>query len=211
MQRCPLLPFTFVLFPVATLCAQYGTSSDSALFNRPLEEVVVTASRIQEKLLASPVGVSRMDSRQVRMSASPGFYDALGDLKGVQILTPSLGFRVINTRGFANTTNVRFVQLIDGVDNQAPHIGAPIANALAPSDLDILDMEIVQGIASALYGMNATNGLANIRTRNPFESEGISFRQQVAVNHVQDPHGVGAKKYTESAFRWANVLAKKWA
>ena len=125
MQRCPLLPFTFVLFPVATLCAQYGTSSDSALFNRPLEEVVVTASRIQEKLLASPVGVSRMDSRQVRMSASPGFYDALGDLKGVQILTPSLGFRVINTRGFANTTNVRFVQLIDGVDNQAPHIGAP--------------------------------------------------------------------------------------
>ncbi|MFZ4559801.1 MAG: TonB-dependent receptor [Saprospiraceae bacterium] len=211
MQRYPLLPFTFVLFPVATLCAQYGTSSDSALFNRPLEEVVVTASRIQEKLLASPVGVSRMDSRQVRMSASPGFYDALGDLKGVQILTPSLGFRVINTRGFANTTNVRFVQLIDGVDNQAPHIGAPIANALAPSDLDILDMEIVQGIASALYGMNATNGLANIRTRNPFESEGISFRQQVAVNHVQDPHGVGAKKYTESAFRWANVLAKKWA
>ena len=207
----PSLPFTFMLLSVSALRAQSDASADSTLLNRQLGEVVVSASRVQEKLLASPVGISRMDSRQVRMSASPGFYDALGDMKGVQMLTPSLGFRVINTRGFANTTNVRFVQLIDGVDNQAPHIGAPIGNALAPGDLDILDMEVVQGIASALYGMNATNGLANIRTRNPFESEGVSFRQQVAVNHLQDPQGIGARAYTESAFRWAKALGPHWA
>jgi iron complex outermembrane receptor protein len=30
-----------------------------------------------------------------------------------------------------------FVQMVDGIDIQAPHIGAPIANTLGPNDLDI--------------------------------------------------------------------------
>ena len=83
-----------------------------------------------------------------------------------------MGFKVINTRGFANTTNVRFAQLIDGIDNQTPHIGAPMANALGVTDLDIEKVEIIPGTASALYGMNAVNGLANFRTKNPFDTEG---------------------------------------
>ena len=90
-------------------------------------------------------------------------------MKGVQLIVPSLGFKVLNTRGFSNTTNVRFVQLIDNVDNQSPHIDAPIADALSQGDLDIEHVEIVQGAASALYGMNAINGLANFTTKDPFK------------------------------------------
>ncbi len=41
-------------------------------------------------------------------------FDALENLKGLHIITPSLGYKVVNARGFANTTNVRFSQLIDG-------------------------------------------------------------------------------------------------
>jgi iron complex outermembrane receptor protein len=61
-----------------------------------------------------------------------------------------LGFKVINARGFGNTTHVRFVEMMDGVDNQAPHIGAPIANSLGPNDLNILKVEIMPGSASAI-------------------------------------------------------------
>jgi iron complex outermembrane receptor protein len=132
-------------------------------------------------------------------------------MKGVQMLTPSLGFKVINTRGFSNTTNVRFAQLVDGIDNQTPHIGAPIANVLCPSDLDIEKVEIIQGVASALYGMNATNGLANFSTKNPFYSEGITFRQQFGVNHVNNTNNISPKIYNESNLRWAKVLNPKWA
>jgi outer membrane receptor protein involved in Fe transport len=92
----------------------------------------------------------------------------------VQVITPSMGFNVVNVRGFANTTNVRFSQLVDGMDNQAPHIGAPIGNALGPNDLDIERVEIIPGVASALYGMNTINGLANFLTRDPFESGELS-------------------------------------
>jgi len=97
----------------------------------------------------------------------------------------------------ANTTNVRFAQLIDGIDNQSPHIGAPVGNALGPSDLDILSVEIIPGTASALYGMNAINGLANFQTKSPFEHLGLSFQQKSGLNHLND-NNVTAKLFNES-------------
>jgi outer membrane receptor protein involved in Fe transport len=170
-----------------------------------LNEIVVTASRIPESILKSPVSIELLDARQIRLSPQPSYFDAIENLKGVQLLTSSLGFKVYNTRGFANPTNVRFVQLVDGMDNQAPHIGAPIANALAPSDLDIQQVEIVPGAASALYGLNALNGLAQLITKDPFTSPGLSISQKTGVNHVNDPM-VSAKVYSESSVRYARTL-----
>src|SRR5882672_1428781 len=128
-----------------------------------LGEVVVSASRLPEDINKSPVSIEKFTRSAIQRSAAPSFFEALENVKGIQMITPSLGFKVINMRGFSNTTNVRFVQLVDGMDNQAPHIGAPIANALGPSDLDIESAEIIPGVASALYGMNAINGVANFQ------------------------------------------------
>ncbi len=180
-----------------------------------LNEVVVSASRVEESFLQSPVTVEKLNARAIRLSPAPSFFDAIENLKGVQVITPSLGFKVINARGFTNTTNVRFAQLVDGVDNQAPHIGGPIGNVLGPSDLDILNVEIVPGTAAALYGLNAINGLANFQTKNPFNSEGLSVRQQTGVNHVNDPNmrTFGASNstssiYSETSARYAKVLVQ---
>jgi len=176
-----------------------------------LQEVVVSASRVSEKQLIAPVSISKLNSTQIQQSASPSFFDAIGNMKGVQMIVPSLGFKVLNTRGFSNTTNVRFVQLIDNVDNQSPHIGAPVADALCPGDLDIEHVEVVQGAASPLYGMNALNGLANFTTKDPFTSPGLSVRQQIGINHVNDPNNISAKLYNGTNVRWAKVIANKWA
>lgn len=178
-----------------------------------LTEVVVTASRVEESFLRSPVTVEKLGLKAIRLSAAPSFFDAIENLKGVQVITPSLGFKVLNARGFANTTNVRFAQLVDGVDNQAPHIGGPIGNVLGPSDLDILSVELMPGTAAALYGLNAINGLANFATKNPFDYQGLSVRQQTGVNHLADPNvrtlgasSASAKAYSETSLRYAKVL-----
>lgn len=178
-----------------------------------LNEVVVSASRVEESFLQSPVTVEKLNARAIRLSPAASFFDAIENLKGVQVITPSIGFKVINARGFTNTTNVRFAQLVDGVDNQAPHIGGPIGNVLGPSDLDINSVEIVPGTAAALYGLNAINGLANFTTKNPFTSEGLSVRQQTGVNHLKDPGvktfgegGSPVKSYSETNVRYAKVL-----
>ncbi|MBC6988665.1 TonB-dependent receptor [Hymenobacter sp. BT491] len=160
--------------------------------------------------MQSPVTVEKLNARALRLTPAPSFFDAIENVKGVQVITPSLGFKVINARGFANTTNVRFAQLVDGMDNQAPHIGGPIGNALGPSDLDINTVEIVPGTAAALYGLNAINGLANFTTRNPFVSEGLSVQQKTGVNHLSDAH-TSAHPYSETSVRFAKVLTPKLA
>ena len=175
-----------------------------------LEEVVVSASKIEENFLQSPVTVEKLNTRALRVTPAPSFFDAIEHLKGVQVITPSLAFKVINARGFTNTTNVRFAQLVDGVDNQAPHIGGPIGNVLGPSDLDIMSVEIVPGTAAALYGLNAINGLANFRTKNPFNSQGLSVQQKTGVNHFNDP-SAGARIFSETSLRYAKVLSPKLA
>jgi iron complex outermembrane receptor protein len=175
-----------------------------------LSEVTVSASRIRESLLRSPVSIQKVGAQYFRNSPSPSFYDALEHVQGVQMITPSMGFKVLNARGFANTTNVRFAQLVDGMDVQSPHIGGPIANALGPSDLDISNVEILPGVASALYGMNTVNGLANIATKNPFTSEGVSVQQKTALTHFGDANS-GVTVYSETSLRWAKVVTPRLA
>jgi iron complex outermembrane receptor protein len=183
--------------------------SDS-LTMKLLNEVTVYASRIPERILQSPVSVEKVNEGYFNKSAAPSFFDALENVKGVQMITPSLGFRILNTRGFANTTNVRFAQLVDGMDVQSPHIGSPIGSSLGPGDLDIDNVEILPGVASALYGMNTINGLANISTKNPFTTPGFSFMQKTGVTHVGDAES-DAKIFSETSFRFAHVINDRLA
>ncbi|HEX8059780.1 MAG TPA: TonB-dependent receptor, partial [Cyclobacteriaceae bacterium] len=161
-------------------------------------------------LLKAPVSVETLRLKDIQQSPQPGSFDAIQNLKGIQVITPSLGFKVINARGFANTTNVRFVQMVDGVDNQAPHIGAPIANTLGPNDLDILNVEIVPGSASAVYGMNGINGIANFITKDPFQFQGLSINQKTGVNNINSPE-TNATLFSETNVRYSKALNSKWA
>lgn len=175
-----------------------------------LQEVVISASRLLESTQKSPVSIEVLNLKTAQNSAAPSYFDAIENIKGVQLITPSLGFKVYNTRGFTNPTNVRFIQLVDGIDNQAPHIGAPIANAIAPSDLDLQRVEMVPGVAAALYGLNALNGMVNIISLNPFDSEGLTFQQKTGVNHLNDSN-VSAKVFSETSIRYAKKISQRWA
>lgn len=175
-----------------------------------VNEVVVTASRQEEKILRSPVAITKLDLRSIRNSPAPSFYDALENVKGVQMTTSSLTFKVPNTRGFNIPNNFRFMQLVDGVDMQAATLGVPLGNAIGPTELDIASIEITPGAASALYGMNAINGMANLLTKNPFTYQGLSIYQRTGVNHV-DGIDVGPSVLTETALRYAKAFGNKWA
>lgn len=175
-----------------------------------VSEVVISASRVEESTLKTPVSVEKLDVRAIRESSASSFFDAIESLKGVQFTTLSLGFKVPNTRGFGSTTNSRFLQLVDGADNQAPGLGVSIANAAGPSELDIQSVELIPGAASALYGMNALNGLSNLRTRNPFYSQGFGVYQKSGVNHV-DVADANASLFTETSLRYAKSYKERFA
>jgi iron complex outermembrane receptor protein len=175
-----------------------------------IDEVVVSASRIQESQLKSPVSIEKLDIQAIKQTPAPSFFDALEGVKGVQMTTLSLGYKVPNTRGFSGTTNSRFLQLVDGVDVTSPGIGAPIANAVGPTELDILNVELIPGAASAIYGMNAINGIANLKTKSPFYHQGLSVYQKTGVNHVGDSF-ISPQLFNETAFRYAKAFNDKFA
>ncbi|TPG67136.1 TonB-dependent receptor [Hymenobacter nivis] len=173
-------------------------------------EVVVSASRVEESRLKSPVAIEKLDIRAIKETPAPSFYDALENVKGVQMLTSSLTFKVPNTRGFNIPNNFRFMQLVDGVDMQAATLGVPLGNAIGPTELDIASVEITPGAASALYGMNAINGMANLTTKSPFTYQGLSVYQKIGVNHV-DGIDRNPSALTETAVRYAQALGPRWA
>jgi iron complex outermembrane recepter protein len=173
-------------------------------------EVVVTASRISEKILKSPVSIEKLDIRALKETPAASFYDALGNVKGVQLTTSSITFKVPNTRGFNIPNNFRFMQLVDGIDMQAATLGVPLGNAIGPTELDVQSIEITPGAASALYGMNAINGLANLITKDPFKYQGLSLFQRTGVNHV-DGTDNDASLLTETAIRYAKAFNNKFA
>lgn len=173
-------------------------------------EVVVTASRASEKILKSPVSVDKLDIKALKETPAASFYDALGNVKGVQLTTSSITFKVPNTRGFNIPNNFRFMQLVDGIDMQAATLGVPLGNAIGPTELDIQSIEVTPGAASALYGMNAINGMSNLITKNPFTTQGLSIFHRTGLNHV-DGIDHAPSFLTESAIRYAKAFKNKFA
>ncbi len=173
-------------------------------------EVVVTASRVSEKILKSPVSIEKLDIRSLKETPAASFYDALGNVKGVQLTTSSITFKVPNTRGFNIPNNFRFMQMVDGIDMQAATLGVPLGNAIGPTELDVQSIEITPGAASALYGMNAINGLANLITKDPFKTQGLSVFQRTGINHV-DGTDHSPSILTETAIRYAKAFNDKFA
>ena len=165
---------------------------------KALKEVTVKDSRITEKIKQNPLTVETMDAIAIKQTPAANFYEGLAHLKGVDITSASIGFKIINTRGFNSTSPVRSLQLIDGVDNQSPGLNFSLGNFLGASELDIQKVDLVVGASSAYYGPNAFNGVINMQTKNPFLYPGLSAQVKV-----------GERSLTETAIRWAKVIKNK--
>ncbi len=172
------------------------------------QEVVISASRVEESILESPVTVEKMGILAIRNTPAPNFYDGIEDLKGVQMNTSSALFKAVNTRGFATMANIRFVQLIDGMDNAAPGLNFPMGNIVGISELDIESVELVPGAASALYGPNAFNGILLMTSKSPFEYQGLSAMAKGGMTNQQ---AAGLNPMYEFNARYAKAFNNKFA
>ena len=176
-----------------------------------LDQVVISASRVEENILRSPVSIEKMDMRGVQQTPSANFYDGLVNMKSLDMVTSSLTYKQINTRGFNTTGNGRFLQLVDGVDNQPAGLGFAMGNLFGPHDIDVESVELIPGAASALYGPVAFNGMLYTRTKNPFEYQGLSVQTKFGVNHIGDGTDLGAKPMYDMAIRYAKSFSNRLA
>jgi len=173
-----------------------------------LDEIVVSASRTPERIKESPVTIERMSIKDIKKTASPSFYDGLENLKEVQMNTSSMSFKSINTRGFATVANVRFMQLVDGMDNSSPLLNFVIGNMIGVSEIDVQNVELLPGSSSALYGANAFNGILFMNSKSPFTSEGITAYAKYGQTNQK---AAGANEYYDYGIRAAHKFSEYFA
>lgn len=167
----------------------------------PGSEVVVTSSRVAESIKQAPVQIEKMTSREIKSAASGDFYQSIGNFKGIDIVTTSMGFKVINLRGFGDTRSLRTKQYIDGTDNESPGLNFPISNLAGINDLDLESVEIISGAASALYGANAMQGVITMNSKSPFDHKGLSVQLKGGGTTVPGP-------FFDGQLRYANTFGK---
>lgn len=160
--------------------------------------IEVKGRRISEKQQQSALTMESLDNIGIKETPAANFYDGLGSLKEVDLTAASLGFKIINMRGFNSTSPVRSLQIIDGVDNQSPGLNFSLGNFLGASELDVNRVNLIIGASSAFYGPNAFNGVISIETKNPFLHKGLSGMVKV-----------GERNLIETGVRWADVLKNK--
>lgn len=174
-------------------------------------EVVVSASRVPEKILESPVSIERISVSDVRNTPATSYYDMLRYIKGVDLVYSSLTFATLSTRGFNGSGNARFNQLVDGMDNQAPGLNFSVGSVIGVTELDVESMELLPGASSALYGPGGMNGTLLINSKNPFRYQGLSVQVKTGVMHVDKKQRDRPGGYHDWSLRWGHKVNDRFA
>jgi outer membrane receptor for ferrienterochelin and colicins len=141
-----------------------------------LEDVRVTATRIERLAGETPIRVEVIDEMEVdenTLMAPSGITMLLNETPGlrVQAASPSLGTGSVRILGLPGQYTV---MLADGL----PLYGSA-TSALGPLDVSPVDLqrvEIIKGAASALYGGQALGGVINLISKPP------TGRKEVLLN-----------------------------
>ena len=155
------------------------------------DEVVVTATRFEEKSSDQPVNVQVINAEQIRQSGARTLPELLSQEAGIYVRT-SFGNpnRQIDMRGFGTFGDQNTLILVNGQriseNEQTP------ANLTGISLTSIERIEIVRGSGGAvLYGAGATGGTINIVTRGPRPQEQQAYIRGAAGNYGTTELGAG--------------------
>jgi vitamin B12 transporter len=129
------------------------------------ENLVVTATRVPEKLENIPAGVTVIDRRTIEERGYTTLVDALSAVPGVRVAQS--GGPGSQASVFIRGTNSNHVLvLIDGVPVNDPADPGGAFNFGVDTLADVERIEIVRGPMSSVYGSEALGGVINIITKH---------------------------------------------
>ena len=162
------------------------------------QQIVVSASRKQEKLLDAPASVAVVDLDEIMSRPSLSVTDYINDLSGVDQAKVGVTQSSTVIRGFNRTFTGSLLTMVDNRIARIASLRLNQSSSIPITNEDIQRIEVVRGPGSALYGPNSANGVMHIVTRSPFGSEGNS----IAV------YG-GERSLRKATFRHASSVNEK--
>ncbi len=165
------------------------------------DEVIVSASRRNQKLVDAPSTIAVVNSLELRRWAGFSYANAIQHIKGINIYRTGIDGLGINARGFMTGYNYRFQLMTDGMSEMMTGNGLSAANMnLIPRE-DIDRVELILGPSSALYGPNAHNGLLNVITLHPRDSQGGTLVVGAGQNSILNARGRYAGLHGKLAYK----------
>jgi outer membrane receptor protein involved in Fe transport len=169
--------------PVAAQTAQTGTAQQPAAQpdpqkpeepqpEQPLvyeEQVVVSASKVEQQLVNAPAAVSVVTSETIQNSPATNIGDLLRAVPGLNVSQTSARDINITTRGATSTLSTSQLALMDGRSIYLDFFGMVMWDLLPANPNDIKQVEVIRGPASAVWGANAMTGVVNFITKTPRE------------------------------------------
>jgi iron complex outermembrane recepter protein len=130
------------------------------------DEVVVTASRFEEKPGDQPVGVTVITGEEIRNSGETSLPRLLARQPGVVVRDTSGNPDMqVDLRGFGITSDQNTLVLLDGRRLSEYELTTARWSSIPIESIDRI--EIVRGSGTVLYGGGATGGVINIITKGP--------------------------------------------
>ena len=143
-----------------------------------LDDVVVSASRRQEKVLDAPASISVLSPREIAETVAPSPVATLRNVTGVDEVQTGVTGRELVLRGFTSAFSGSVFTLTDYRQSELPALGAN-AYALMPiATVDLDRIEVVRGPAATLYGPGVTQGVIHFISRDPFTDQGTTVSLQ---------------------------------
>ncbi len=127
-----------------------ATRTDRRVEDQPMRVEVVPGEEVQEKIMMTPGDVSML----------------LGETNGLRVQTtsPSIGGANVRIQGMRG----RYTQILaDGLPLYGGQTGSIGLLQIPPMDLG--QVEVIKGVASALYGVSAIGGVVNLVSRRPHD------------------------------------------
>ena len=149
-----------VLVPLAVSCCGVVAASE----RRPIEEIIVTAQRVEENAQRVPIAMSAFSGESVEALQ-------ILSLSDVQAFVPN--FNVTETQGGAATVSIRAIgnmtlNSLSAAASVQVHVNdIPLRFTPLTEYYDLERLEVLRGPQGTLFGRNATAGTVNLITRRP--------------------------------------------
>jgi outer membrane receptor protein involved in Fe transport len=133
------------------------------------ETIVVSASKVESTLINAPATMSVITSDVLATSPAQNYADLLRNVPGLNVIQMSARDINLTSRQSTATLSNSQLALLDGRSIYLDFFGLILWDLVPANMVEVKQIEVVRGPASAVWGANALTGVVNIITKSPRE------------------------------------------
>ncbi len=200
--------FSAVYFGVVLL----GMTSTVVAENIILDNVTVTATRVEQSILEQPLSIAAKQSDEIMLDRAVNQKELLNSIAGVRITQTGSGIGHMTSIRLPTNVGPYYLFLQDSIPVQSS--GFFNHNGLAFTNFSTAgSVEVMKGAGTALYGSDAVGATINIRSIPAVDQQGFKFAAEAGSDDFRRygiTGGVAINEHSNIAANISHAEAEGW-